>query len=301
MFFCAQKKRTVKLQRPVELVNMGGVKKPLDIPIFLFNMFNDENIIPIKQPFRALLSAFITLLRSKGTYSIYKRAKSPVFEISAKQVKKLSEYLKTDIKASFTYSKPFTQKGAYTYVPLFNFYSHTTHGKILRQFNNVFPPFCIFGEFFDLFEHRIKESLSSIPNQYKNKTAVVLSAHSLPVELAKKTKDPYEHDINVFLKYLKKRIETPIFLSFQSKLGPVNWLKPSTEETIKKLSKKYKALIITPVSFVSDNTETIYEIDITYKKLAYQCSFEYFKRVDCFNDSDDFMLFLAKYIKKRCK
>ena len=289
------------LNKFVVLLNLGGVKKPSDIPVFLFNMFNDKNILPVKQPFRIFLSFLITLLRAKGTYSILKNVKSPVFDIGLMQAKKLQYVLKTDVKAQFIYSKPFVKDGACVYVPLYSFYSHTTYGNILRKFSNVTPPFCIFGEFFDIMESKIKEALDKVPNGLRQETTVLLSAHSLPVNLAEKTKDPYKNDLEVFAKYLKKRLAIPLFLSFQSKLGPVKWFEPSTEDTIKKLSKQYRALILVPVSFVNDNTETVYEQDIVYKKLAHRCSFEYFDRVNCLNDDDNFTELLSEIVQKRCK
>ncbi len=289
------------MKKFVVLLNLGGVKKPSDIPIFLFNMFNDKNIVPIKQPFRIFLSFFITLLRAKGTYSILKNVKSPVFDIGLMQAKKLQGISKTDVKAQFVYSKPFAHDGACVYIPLHSFYSHTTYGKILNKFSNVTPPFCIFGEFFDIMEGKIKEALDKVPYGLKQEAAVLLSAHSLPVNLAEKTEDPYKNDLEVFAKYLKKRLAVPLFLSFQSKLGPVKWFEPSTEDMIKTLSRQYRALILVPVSFVNDNTETVYEQDIVYKKLAYKCSFKYFDRLNCLNDDDNFMELLSAIVQKRCK
>lgn len=289
------------MKKFIVLLNLGGIKKPSDIPVFLFNMFNDKNILPIRQPFRALLSFFITLLRSKDTYLIYKNVKSPVFDIGFRQAEKIESILETDVKARFVYSKPFVKKGACVYIPLHSFYSHTTYGKILKNFKNVTPPFCIFGEFFDIIEGKIREALKKVPNELKQETSILLSAHSLPANLAKKTEDPYKNDLEVFTKYLKKRFAAPLFLSFQSKLGPVRWFEPSTEDMIKKLSRQYKALILVPVSFVNDNTETVYEEDIIYKKLAYECSFKYFDRVSCLNDDDGFMELLSEMIKKRCR
>ncbi len=289
------------MKKSIALVNLGGIKKLLDIPVFLFNMFNDENIIPLKQPLRVFVSVMITLLRAKGTYKIYKNVKSPVFSIVLRQQEALKSRIKADVKVMFSYSKPFVEKGACLYVPLYSFYSHTTYGNILKRYKNVFPPLCIFGEFFDMTERRIRESLKNVPDIYKNQTVVLVSAHSLPAKLAQKTKDSYKNDVEVFTNYLRKRIDAPVFLSFQSKLGPIRWFEPSTAEMIGKIGKKYKALIMVPVSFINDNTETVYEMDIIYKKLAEKSSFKYFKRVECLNDSDDFLSFLSENLKKRCE
>ncbi len=275
------------------LVNLGGIKSLADIPVFLFNMFNDKNIIPAKQPLRVAVSAVITACRMFGTYSIYKSKKSPIFQVTQKQKEKLKNRTNKEIEFKFSYSTPKIKKDSLNfYIPMYGFYSHTTHGKILENVKNVSAPFCIFGKFFDLIENSIKDKLTLIPNN--TKTAVILSAHSLPESLAQKTKDSYRNDLEVFKKYLQKRFEKEVFLSFQSKLGPVKWFEPSTAETIKGLAKKnYEALVVVPISFVTDNTETVYEIDIEYAELAKDLQFKYFLRTECFNDSDEFIEFLA--------
>jgi ferrochelatase len=282
--------------KKVTLVNMGGIKKPIDITIFLFNMFNDKNILPFRQPFRAALSAVITALRMRSTYSIYKKiGASPIFKITKKQANKLKDRLNMDCDFGFVYSKPFVKNKEYSlYIPLYGFYSHTTHGQLMGFKKKVFAPFCIFGEFFDLIEAQINKAIKDIPSNFK--AAILLSAHSLPEKLALNSKDPYRNDLEIFSKYLKKRFDLPIFLSFQSKLGPVKWFEPNTIDMINALSKEYDALLVVPISFISDNSETIYEIDIEYKDLADNLGIKYFKRLECFNDKDEFINFLAKYL-----
>ncbi len=269
-----------KAQTELTLANLGYVEKIMDIPIFLFNMFNDYNIIPIKQPFRSILAIFITLLRTKDTYKILKIKKSPLKEISQSQAERLNKKLGIGVRAKFSYSWPFLKKEM-AVIPMFNFFSYTTHGKIFKHSKKVAPPFCVYPEFFDLVENYIKKAQKNCSGN----CAILLSAHSLPLKLLAKRKDPYKHDLEVFLNYLRKRLKQSVFLSFQSKLGPVEWLKPTTEETIIKLSKHFKTIIIVPISFTTDNTETIYEIDTTYKKLALNLGVNLI-RVGCFNDKE---------------
>ncbi len=269
------------------LANLGYVEKITDIPIFLFNMFNDYNIIPIKQPFRSILAAFITILRAKETYKILKIKKSPLKAISQQQTEKLSKRIGIEVRTKFSYSWPFL-KNETAVIPMFNFFSYTTHGEIFKHSKKVAPPFCIYPEFFDLVENYIEKAKKGCSKE----CAILLSAHSLPLKLLIQRKDPYKHDLEVFLNYLRKRLKQPVFLSFQSKLGPVEWLKPTTEETIIKLSKQFKTIIIVPISFSTDNTETVYEIDITYKNLASKLGVNLI-RVECFNNKEEFIDLLA--------
>ncbi len=287
------------MKKKISLVCLGGVKTIGDIPVFLFNMFNDRHILPLKQPLRMIVSLFIMFVRIKSTYSIYKKVKSPVFDICKKQSNMLKKSIGSDVNVFFNYSKPFlTNKNNYICIPLYGFYSHTTYGSVLEQCYKTFPPFCIFPEFFDLVENKIKRALKDVPDKYSHNVSILLSAHSLPYKLARSTSDPYKNDLEIFVAYLKKRIDKPIYLSYQSKLGPIEWFKPSTEDMIKKISLFNMALIIMPISFVCDNTETVYEIDIKYKNLAHRCGIKYFKRIDCFNDSYNFMKFLSLHLKE---
>jgi ferrochelatase len=97
---------------------------------------------------------------------------------------------------------------------------------------------------------------------------VLFSAHSLPVSIAA-SGDPYVAHIQATIDEVVKKIDVRCHLSYQSKSGPVKWLEPSTEEKIKDLAGRgVKNLLVVPISFVSDHIETLYEIDILYKRLA---------------------------------
>ncbi len=275
----------------ITITNLGSVEKATDIPFFLFNMFNDYNIIPIKQPLRGLIAAFLTIIRAKDTYKILKHSVSPLKQITKKQAEKLNKHSKLPVVANFVYTKPFLKKNSCT-IAMFNFFSFTTYGKIIKSSHKVSPPFCLYPEFFDLVLYRI----SSIFDKCDEKKAILLSAHSLPTKLLKKTKDPYKHDLEVFTKFLRKRLKLPVYLSFQSKLGPIEWLEPSTETMIRNLKNYYNCLIVFPISFTTENTETVYELDKVYKNVAKSLDINLI-RLHCFNDDNDFIELLKEVLK----
>jgi len=97
---------------------------------------------------------------------------------------------------------------------------------------------------------------------------VLFSAHSLPAGIVE-AGDPYVSHINATIGGVLKRMALQWHLSFQSRSGPVRWLEPSTDALIRELAGRgIKNLLIVPISFVSDHVETLYEIDILYKRLA---------------------------------
>jgi len=154
--------------------------------------------------------------------------------------------------------------------------------KGLDSFNLPLPPFSKGG-------HRgIKGRSGEITNSELRTpnsepcVHVLFSAHNLPEALIKEG-DPYVEQIQGTIGEIVKRLNIEWDLSFQSKSGPVKWLKPTTEETIERfLDLGYKNILLVPISFVSDHIETLYEIDILYKNMAKRLGIE-LKRVDSLN------------------
>ena len=129
---------------------------------------------------------------------------------------------------------------------------------------------------------------------------VLFSAHSLPVKFIEEG-DPYVDQIKGTIDAIVKKIDIPWSLSYQSKSGPVQWVGPSTDEMIEELAKKgIKNLLVVPVSFVSDHIETLYEIDILYKKMAEQLGMT-LERVASLNTSPLFILALKDIVLKGIK
>jgi ferrochelatase len=97
---------------------------------------------------------------------------------------------------------------------------------------------------------------------------VLFSAHSLPEKFIDEG-DPYVRHIERTIEEIVKRIPIKWNLSYQSKSGPVKWLRPSTDEKLKELAgRNVKNILIVPISFVSDHIETLYEINILYMQMA---------------------------------
>ena len=287
--------------RCVVIVNTGGIGKIGDIPRFLFNMFSDARIVPAPGILRSFIAFLITMMRAKDTFRILNAVGgSPIFEITKKQAEILRKKTGVGVCYAFRYSYPSIKRCCKNpiIVPMYTFYSHTTHGSIMDYRYHTKPPLCIYPEFMELMVKKIKDAINDVPHTLRNKTLVLLSAHSIPLGLSENRHDPYKRDLEIFTNFLKKRIGIDIRLSFQSKLGPIRWLEPSTVASIKNASKQYKSIIVVPISFTSENTETVYEIDKIYSKLAKSCGFEYFYRVPCLNYDDKFMSMLAEEIKR---
>ena len=78
-------------------------------------------------------------------------------------------------------------------------------------------------------------------------------------------------------------------MSYQSRVGPLKWIGPSTETIIKEEAKKKKIIIVVPVAFVSEHSETLVELDIEYKKLAVENGCKDYIRVPAVTANQDFI------------
>jgi ferrochelatase len=160
--------------------------------------------------------------------------------------------------------------------------------------------------YIDALVHSIGEGLKifgrtgSAPDESSSEVHVLFSAHSLPVKFIEEG-DPYVDQIKCTINEIVKKINISWSLSYQSKSGPVQWLGPSTDKMIEDLAAQGKKnVLVVPVSFVSDHIETLYEIDILYKKMAEALGMR-MERVESLNTSPLFISALQDIVNKAVK
>ncbi|HEX13814.1 MAG: ferrochelatase [Desulfurella sp.] len=274
----------------ITIANLGYISKKTECFSFLHNMFDDPYISNIQNALIRKIFATLMLSRAFSSCKILKVAPSPLLEITKSQANKLQKILNTKVNYCFSYSKPFCKDKNTIMFPLYTIYSKTLYGILFEtKPKKILPPLCSFAKFIDFYIQKLKATLNEI---YPD--AVIFSNHSLPLKLAKK--DSYEKDTYIFCNFLAKNLNLKeYYVSFQSKLGPIAWLEPTTTDTLKNL--KNKTVLIVPVSFVTDNTETIYEIDYTYAQFAKKMNINLF-RFKCFNDDDDFIEVLSSIVSR---
>jgi ferrochelatase len=195
-------------------------------------------------------------------------------------------------------------------------YSVATTGSSLNKLQEVTAKYGI--EIFSIlswFDHplyidaivdEIKKGLKAFnselrtPNSKLPEVHVLFSAHSLPVKFIEEG-DPYVDQIKGTINEIIKKIDISWSLSYQSKSGPVKWLGPSTDKMIEDLAEKgVKNLLVVPISFVSDHIETLYEIDILYKKMAEALGMR-LERVESLNTSPLFISAMQDIVLKGMK
>ncbi len=124
---------------------------------------------------------------------------------------------------------------------------------------------------------------------------LLYSAHSIPERYVTEG-DPFPEQTRRSVDLINEKLGNacPSTLAFQSKVGPVKWIGPSTQDTVKEMGRKRIGKVLTvPVSFVSDHIETLQEIDIAYRDLALQSGIGEFHRADSLNLHPKFIDALA--------
>ncbi len=300
------------------LLNMGAPRNLDEVELFLKNMFNDENIITTKSKLlRKFIAFIITNTRKNEAKENYRKigGRSPLVENSENLIKSLQKNLKdTYVTYAMRYTPPFSQEvirdlmakniDDITLIPLYPQYSTTTTKSSLEEFLNTsnkmgfHPTVKIVERFYkdDIYCNCVIEQIKkSLTDKNPKSYDLIFSAHSLPLKIVQKG-DTYEKEIKENIEILKNLLEkegvffNKIHLAYQSKLGPVKWLEPSLEDKLKSIENKN--VIIYPISFVLDNSETIYELHMEYKNVAQKLGFRDYQVCHCPNNSKKFTDFL---------
>ncbi len=309
----------------VVLLNLGGPDSLEAVQPFLENLFSDPDIfkIPlIQKP----LARLIAKRRSPKVIEEYKLigGKSPIGYWTELQRKLLEEKLNMNDKMfrvfiAMRYWRPFTsdvisqiKKEKFNKIillPLYPQYSISTTGSSFNEWSRNFKGTeeVIYIEHYyknEKYIRAINENINqSLQNFNVNKSEIyfLFSAHGIPVSYIKKG-DPYQKQIEETVELVMsfRNNSNPFSLAYQSKVGPMKWLEPSTELEIERLIKEgIKNILIIPIAFVSDHIETLYELDIEYRKVAENLGVENYVVMKGLNDSPLFIEALKEEIWKR--
>ncbi|MBI9072019.1 MAG: ferrochelatase [Melioribacteraceae bacterium] len=302
------------MKTAVILLNLGGPDSLDAIEPFLYNLFCDKDIF--KLPFgQKNFAKFISKRRAPKVMNQYELlgGKSPINKWTETQRTMLESSLRDsdeniDVFVGMRYWKPFISdvvssvKGKYDKIillPLYPHYSITTTGSSFNEWkrnytgNNVvyINDYCTNKNYINAINKRIDETILRFPEDVKNDIVILFSAHGTPVSLVKKG-DPYSKQITATVDAVMKarNYSHNHYLCFQSKVGPVKWLEPSTDQQIIEMANQNKNnLLIVPISFVSDHVETLYELDIEYRHVAEKNKIGNYIMMQGLNDSELFI------------
>ena len=130
---------------------------------------------------------------------------------------------------------------------------------------------------------------------------LLFSAHGLPKKIVD-SGDPYPDQVEMSVAAILDRLNRPDLthqLSYQSRVGPLEWIGPDTEAEIKKAGAEKQALLVIPVAFVSEHSETLVELDIEYGQVAKEAGVPVYERVPTVTLDQNFITGLADLVKTR--
>jgi len=314
------------MKKAVILFNLGGPDKLESVEPFLFNLFNDPAIISIPSIFRYPLAKLISKKRAPIAKNIYKEIgdRSPILELTQDQAKSLENTLSTkgDYKC-FVIMRCWHPRAAAVIkevkkfnpeeiilLPLYPQYSASTSGSSIKEWKDLCErenykvktkTICCYpteNNFLESHATLIKKTIKNLENKdFK----LLFSAHGLP-EIKIKKGDPYQWQVEQTVGGIMSKLtnENPDhIISYQSRVGPLKWIGPSTDEIIIKYSKEKKGIVIVPVAFVSEHSETLVELDIEYKKLAQKNGCSFYKRVPALGIEENFIKGLTELVLQK--
>lgn len=310
-------------KKAVLLLNMGGPESLEEVRPFLFNLFNDKHILRLPCLIRFPLAFLLSLWRASKAKIIYKTigGRSPLNKNTLNLAKKLEITLgsKYQCFVGMSYVNPFIKEAVkkikeinpeeIILLPLYPQYSMTTNASVLfeaqkeikKQIGNVsikeIKEFHVLEGYIQALSMWVSKEISKASREAD--VQILFSAHGLPQKYVRQG-DNYpqfcQKTVQAIVSNLK--LETENYkLCYQSRLGPMKWTGPFLNKEISKEAKKGKALIIVPISFVCENSETLYELDIVYRQKALQKGCVYWGRVKAVSENDDFINSLSRLIK----
>lgn len=317
------------MKTAVIFINMGGPENLSEVRGFIRNLFRDSHIISLPTILRFTIAEIISGARAPKVRQHYELigGGSPLKKWTKLQAQKTSEklndkYPETTFFTAYSYSHPkideifeIISKADYDRIiamPLYPQYSDATLGSIyadLARANKrhnpgakltTLPPFYEEAGYINASIESLSRAMTKI-NRDKS-WQVVFTAHALPQSLIDKG-DPYGLQVDkTIYQILQKYPLENYSISFQSKIGPVKWMQPSTIDTVKRLGQEgIEQVVVVPIGFVCDHIETLYELDIELTEIAKDAGIRKFIRADAFNDGDLFIAFLAKYLEQDLK
>ncbi|NKB20351.1 MAG: ferrochelatase [Alphaproteobacteria bacterium] len=310
----------------VVVYNLGGPDSPEAVQPFLFNLFNDPLILRQIAPVRWLLAKLISSRRAPIAKEIYAQigGRSPIREQTQAQIDALEGALKTagDFKVfmAMRYWHPFAdeclddviayQPDEIVLLPLYPQFSTTTTESFLRVWRShanrkdVKIPttsICCYPKengFIETVAELTKASIDAAGGVSAN-PKVLFSAHGIPKKFVE-TGDPYQSHIEMTVDAIVEKLAIPdldTVICYQSRVGPVEWLKPYTDHVISKFAAEGRAIIVVPVAFVSEHSETMVELDIEYRELALKSGASTYVRTPTAGNRDTFIAGLAALVK----
>ena len=327
--------RTEPGRRPatgIVMLNLGGPATLDDVQPFLLELFADREIIQL--PFQRWLGPFIARRRTPKVRGLYANigGGSPILRYTEAQGRGMVARLDRLSPATaphkfyvaFRYTRPNSDDAlramradgvqravAFTQYPQF---SCSTTGSSLNELWraaartglrdafqwSIIDRWPVHPGFIEAMTETVRDGLQQFEPQDRPKVLILFSAHSLPLDVIDRG-DSYPQEVGASVQRVVECLGAgnPYLLAYQSDVGPVRWLGPSTEQVIRRLGARgHKHLLVVPIAFTSDHIETLSELDREYGEVAHEAGITVYRRAPALNDRPRFLDALSAIVRE---
>jgi len=309
----------------IVLFNLGGPDSPAALRPFLFNLFNDPAIISLPAPLRWCLAQFISRRRAGVAKDIYAElgGASPLLRETDAQARALEAALADPLKeirvfVCMRYWHPMSGEVArdvaawgadqVVLLPLYPQYSTTTTASSIKDWQEAArgagitaqtSAVCCYATDDDFIAAHVR-CARKVLSEVSGPRRVLFSAHGLPKKIIT-AGDPYQGQIERAASAIAKRLGLGVgewVVCYQSRVGRLEWIGPTLDKALSDTARDSRAAVIIPISFVSEHSETLVELDIEYRKIAQDLGITQYLRVPTLSTDKTFIGGLAKLANK---
>jgi protoporphyrin/coproporphyrin ferrochelatase len=304
--------------------NLGGPDSLEAVRPFLTNLFDDPAIIRLARPLRWLVARLIAYRRAPVAREIYGHlgGGSPILANTETQARALEAALGPEYRVfiAMRYWHPLSDAAAaavkawsperVVLLPLYPQFSTTTTASSVAAWRKAAAHvgldvptrlLCCYPDdagFVEAVAAPVRNALEEMPAG--ERVRVLFSAHGLP-EAIVAGGDPYRWQVERTVAAVRAglgRPELDAVLCFQSRVGPLKWLQPSTDGEIRRAGAEKRSLIVVPIAFVSEHSETLVELDRDYGRLAKDAGVPHYRRLPTVGADPQFIAGLAALVKR---
>jgi len=311
----------------IVLFNLGGPDSATAVEPFLFNLFNDPAIIGLPWPLRPLLAKVIAGRRAATARGIYAKIgnRSPILPNTKAQAGALADQLggagEIQVYCCMRYWHPMSPEVAgavkafapdkIVLLPLYPQFSSTTTASSYRSWQaaaaavDLRAPtklICCYPTqpgFVAAAAALIGGGISECEARAGKRPRVLFSAHGLPKKIVGRG-DPYPSQVEQSARAIATALELADVdwtICYQSRVGPLEWIGPYTDAEIQRAGRDGVGIVLFPIAFVSEHSETLVELDIDYRHLAEQCGVPDYVRVPTVGTAPTFIAGLAELVR----
>ena len=310
----------------VVVFNLGGPDTPEAIRPFLLNLFSDPAILRIPNPFRWIAARLITARRAATSEEIYRKVGggSSLLPATLEQAEALKKDIadtaeQVEVFVFMRYWRPLVSETVsrirdfgpdrIVLLPLYPQFSTTTTGTSIKAFREAARKqgltapqdiVCCYPAHHGFLDATVANIVKALDEASQHGAPrLLLSAHALPQRTID-AGDPYEWQVEITSAAIVEALGRPGLdwvTCYQSRVGPVQWIGPSTEDEVRRAGAAGLPVVVAPIAFVSEHVETLVEIDMEFRGVASETGVPFFTRCPTVAVNCDFIRGLGDLVR----